>query len=658
MGSLYSTPAFEVFRRALQTEVIKKFRGINAYTTLAALGPEWAQDLLNVVISGSGGLSKLRLPVTLSAAVPGQNTCPNSFWDFQQGNGTRQVIAQFGPALYYYSNDLAVATLIENVAANQGQWSFVTANNIMFGVNGLRTQKWTGASWWGWGIAAPLAAPNAPGVIGGTLSPATGYTYAYAYKNSVTGHVGNRSASSTSTGAQANKGFTVLAVASADPQVDTIVWFRILDGGGDPCRLCVVNLTTGAVTTFASNANVVVTAATANLGITDNSPDSSLDQATIGPLINGLPLAGKYLAVGQGRVFIANLPGAPQDILYSGYEQILIGRPEESFPSNNRLRLSIGAEQISGIGVLQSGVVAFSQTGRMYMLRGAVEDITLNVPVAFSAYLEELPWTLGCASHFTVQVTPYGMVWLAGDKTIQLFDGRSEPIDISPGVYPLLRRITPGTEGSCVAAYFNWLERDLYVLLAAVDGSLSINRIFFFAFNKAVGSDQIETVETFISDLPATIPGAVPWVGMLTTSKLQRMLCIAAQGFIKQLPVSSDTEGGLTKDLTIIPATNGNLNAYWRSGYFGNEQPFRSKLFRWGRMISDQGSFSQTLRFVDDDVRTLLQPEIIGPIQMVGSKLGLNRRAKRLAVEINFPAKDAPANVIELQMSHIGTSDR
>jgi hypothetical protein len=193
-----------------------------------------------------------------------------------------------------------------------------------------------------------------------------------------------------------------------------------------------------------------------------------------------------------------------------------------------------------------------------------------------------------------------------------------------------------------------------------VNGSLSVNRLFMFAFNKTVGTDQVESVETFISDVPSTLPGAVPWIGLITTSKLQRMLCIGAQGFIQQLPVSSDTVGGLTQDLTIIPATNGNLNAYWRGGYFGNDSPQRSKMFRWLRMISDQDpkNFHATLRFVDDEQRTFLQPEIIGPLQFPSSRLGMNRRAKRASVEINFPAQDAPANVIELTVASIPTSDR
>lgn len=666
MGGFYSTPAFEVFRRALVTQTIKRFRGINSYSALTQLGPEWAQDCLNVIVSGSGGLSKFRLPVIVTPAIPVFNSGPASFWDFQQGNGTRQVLANFGGEFYYYAGDLGAVTKIATGGGFVGPWSIVVANNILFGMNGSTAFKWTGAAFLGWGSPAPTQAPAAPGTVAGALSPATGYQYGFAIKLSTTGHVGNISPLSPSTGAQANKGFTVVSPVNPTPQNDTIVWFRNLDGGGDMYRLAEVNVVTGVVTTFAANASVVITLGTGNLGITDNTPDSGLDQSTRGPLINNPPLIGKYVAQGQNRVAIFNLTtgsgtqtAAPQDFIYSGYEHIFIGRPEESFPPNNRIRLSIGAEEIAGGGILQAGVVAFSRTGKMFMVRGLLEDIDLTTPVSFSSYMEELPWTLGCASHFTIMSTPYGLLWLAADKTIQMFDGRSEPVDISVGVYPYLRRITPGQEQNAIAAYFNWLERDIYFLMVAVDGSLTPNRLFMFAFNKQVGSDQIDTVEAFVADIPFTLNAQ--WVGAITTATKQRLLCLGAQGFIQNLPIVSDTVNGITKDYTINPATSQNLSAFWRGGYFGNEQPERSKMYRWARLITDQDpkAFKMTFRMVDDEDRTLVTPEILGPmLPSFKTKYSINRRAKRCSAEINFPAVDAPANVLELQMPAIGTSDR
>jgi hypothetical protein len=673
--SLYSTPAFELFRRGLVVQSIQRFRGINSYTTLAQLGPEWAQDLLNVVISGSGGISKLRLPVNLSPAVANFivgagnfNFGPQFFWDFQQANGTRQVLAAFNYGglwgFYAFSNDLAIAA--QQGALDQGatQWSAVTANNILFLASGVNMWKYTGTQIQAWGLLVPTAAPSNPTAAAGNLSPATGYSYGFSNMNSATGEVSNISPVSGSTGAQTNKKFTTTEPNAwyNSQGTDSIVWFRNLDGGGDWFRLAQVNQATGAVITFGAGASVVAsTSLSVGDTITDNSPDSALDQTTRGPLLNNPPPVGKFLAQGQGRVIVMNLKGAPNQAAYSGFEQIFLGRPESCFPPNNLLNLQIGADDIAGGGILQSGVVMFSRTGRMFMLRGQMEDISLLVPVNFTQYLEELPWTLGCASHFTIHATPYGLVWLAGDKTVQLFDGRSEPVDISAGIYPYLRRITPGTEQNCVASYFNWLERDWYVLLAAVDGSLSNNRAFFFAFNKQPGTDTIESVEAFVSDLPAQIAGSVPFIGLITTSKFQRMLCIGAGGRIQQLPVTSDTVGGVTLDMTINPPTNGVLSAYWRGGYFGTDSPYRSKSWRWARLLSDQDpkTFSLVMRYVDDEQRTFLNPEIKGPFKLSASKLGLNGwRAKKASVEIDFPATDAPCNVLELQVAAIPTSDR
>jgi hypothetical protein len=902
-----STPTFELFRRGLLVQTIQQFHGINAFSSLPLLGPDWAQDLNNVIVSGSGSLQKFRLPVKLSAAIAGMNSGPNSFWDFQQATGLRQVIAQFGESLYYYTNDLAAVTLIETNPQDIGQWSFVEANNILFGTNTLRAMKWLGAvpagstaplwenwgiqpaatpptvstntsnaqditgvlldgstayvqaplvsypsfpkifsweiwfkttaavyqgifgltytpsggaydriawmdsagfvhfsvlqngttnyssigstaafndgnwhqlcitldanrvgsmyidgalqvqsngqmvtsltepnhltywvwgaangpgfptnsffsgdlshaswwyntvltaakfashysdfttgsqaiyeaavladsptsSWWMKDVSGPTAVDSADGnngtyegtftysqssAIAGGITPTYGYEYGYAFENSTTVHVGNVSPASSSSGPLSHVTFVAQAQPPnpADAQIDTIVWFRTQDGGGDLFRLCSVNLATGAVTTYGTNS--VLSAQLLNgsyLQLTDASPDVALDTTTLGPLINNPPLLGNYLATGQSRVFIANLIGAPQDIIYSGYEQILLGRPEESFPPNNRLRLSIGAETLAGIGVIHAGVVAFSQTGRMYMLRGAVEDISLEVPIAFTSYLEELPWTLGCFSHFAIKSTPYGLIWLAGDKTVQLFDGHNPPVDLSQGIYPYLRRITPGTEAQTVAAYYNWLDRDWYTLLVCTDGSLTPNRLFTFALNisRSEGLNTIQSVEAFISDVPNVLPGGASWVGLLTTSKLQRILCLASGGYIQQLPVSPDTQNGLTQDYTINPATTGQLNAFWKGGYSGNDSPQRSKMWRWARLATDQGGFQLMAYMVDDEGRKFINPEIIGPMKVEG-RTGINNRAKRMAIEILFPPQDAPANVLELQVAQVPTADR
>lgn len=737
-SGFYSTPAFEIFRRGLTVQTVKKFRGLNAYLPLTQLTPDVASDLLNVIVTSSGQLSKLRIPIPLSSPIAGQGNGPYSFWDFQQGNGVRQVLAHFGSAIYSFDPAFVTPTLIENNGINAPPWSFVEANNILFGANGNRMQKWTGTAWQQWGINTPATTPtvgtiaqtgavnilNAPpphgitnagqtvsevivtanpnvslgqsviiagnsnGVFNGTwvaaspsqplgpnfffwvtipgvtgfqtgdggtalpvVNPTVGWSWAYAYKNSVTGHVSSISPVSPASIPAAGFAAQITAAAPTDPQVDTLVWFRTLDGGGDYFRQCEVTLATGAIA-FA-NGGPETAAQVGGAGpfivLNDNgTPDSTLDQTTRGPVINNPPPQGTYLTVAQGRIFVAGLVGGQQVVAYSGYEQILIGRPEESFPPNNRLLLSIGAEAVAGLGTLHSGVVMFSSTGKMWMLRGQMEDITLSTPIIFTQFFEEMPWTLGCLSHYTIQSTPYGLVWLAGDKTVQFWSGQSAPIDISEPIYPLLRSITPGTEKLCAGSFFNWLERDWYALTCATGGSASPNTIFFFSME--ADSQQIDI---FTVTLPAN------WIGVQSTPSLQRRLLISNGGIISEIPVRATDINGITNDFTTYPPTSGVLRAYWRSGYFGNDQPEQSKMWRWSRMVTDGGtpSYQHQFRFVDD-TNLIQAPAILGPVPAQTMRTPMNQRGYRASVEIDFPEADASMNVLELQVAFIGTSQR
>ena len=209
------TPAFTLFRRGLVTQAVQRFRGLNAFRALTELGPDWAQDLLNVIVSGAGYLSKMRLPITLSPDK-GFRRGPDSFWPFQQSNGTRQVLVQFGESLYHFDNDLTAATLIETSPLDIGPWSFTKANNMLFGANGQRMMKWTGANWQPWGGTGPTLPPSPPAPALGNLSPAFGYIWAYAWKNSVTSHVTNISPLGPTSGSVNNTQFVLKAAALGD----------------------------------------------------------------------------------------------------------------------------------------------------------------------------------------------------------------------------------------------------------------------------------------------------------------------------------------------------------------------------------------------------------------------------------------------------------
>jgi hypothetical protein len=736
-NSFYSTPAFELFRRALTTVAVTQFRGMNSFQTQNNVQPNFALDCNNVIVSDSGGLEKFRLPVVISPNIQ-QPSGPQSFWDFQylaSGVPTRNVVANYFNSLYSLSwqpNGQFNAVLIKTDPTLAGPWSMVEANNILFMANNVVMQKWLGTgSLEQWGIFAPggtyansntpglapsvsaeavsfaidhvnvvngtinvfpgsvgefdfligtaqpiqftvagsalvalngmtialsggpltvdfghvqflfgtvTGIPNAANQAGGTLALAGpgallfGHQWAYAYENSVTGHIGNRSALSTNTGAIASLPQFLTATAPTDPQVDTIVWYRNLDGGGVMFRVPNPNNNGG---------NWPI--AQGGLFLLDNFPDVDLDTLTQANLINNPPPICKYLCKWQGRIIGANLLGAAQTFFWTGYEQILSGRPEESVPSNNMINLAIGAEEIAGVGAIMPGVVFWSSTGTMWMLLGALQDITQNAPVLWTDYLEEMPWTMGAYSHNTVCATPGGLVWLAQDKSVNVFNGVSAPQCISEAIVPLLASITPGTEQLAVGCYFNWQSRNWYGLIIAVNGSFTLNKIVFFALEQTT-----QNIDIFPTDIQAD------FISVLQTPNGQRMLTISQNGQLYQLPVNSMTTGGVNLNPT---ETAGELPARWKSGWFGTDYPYRSKMWRQGVLIADNQGFSATVRYVDYRERTFRKPEVINQ-ELEDEIIELNNRAHLMSIEINFPKQDIDCAVLELHAGYIGTSDR
>ena len=616
--------------RNLTTHTVRKFRGLNVWTSLADLGPDWATALLNVIPSSSGGVEKLRIPVVLGAS--GTNQQPARFKQYQNGYGTRQTVTQQGISLIAYSATW-VPLLMNQDALNAALYDFIEANNLFFGTNGAKSFKWDGANFTKWGIAAPADTPvlGATGV--GVLTFVNGgREYQIAYGNSITGHVSNSGPTSAATGNLTNNNQVVTGVAPTDPQVDTAYLFSTTDGGG----------------TFYLNQSITITPLSA-ISFTDNTPDANLNVAVVAPTINNPPPLGLYLANFQGRVIIMNLPGTDaQGAAYSGYEWILLGRPEESFPPANRIHLAIGADNLRGGGACTTGFVFFSQSNQMFLLRGTLQDITTTAPVQLTTFLQQLPWLMGCFSHFSIQSTPQGMVWLASDLTIQIYDGTNEPQELSINIRPILRTITQGTESNARSAFFKFLERQWYCLAVATNGSLTNNLIIVLDLDP--NSDT--NCGIFVSNLQADD------IGVIYDANSERELIINALGIMYKFLAASDTQGGISNP---ISATAGTLAGYYQTGPFGNDAPQNIKMFRWVTVVTDQAGFMVQSLLIgeDDDFRypTLL-PEG-GPAALPESgKFPVNWKGRRIMHLIQFPAADVSANLLEVQNASIAVAER
>jgi hypothetical protein len=515
-------------------------------------------------------------------------------------------------------------------------WSFYCD---IHGGGNLTLQSVGGVTLWGFGATItepvtgftdsgmPVPTENTTGE--GTTEPdpltlTVGRKYRIAYGNSMTGHVGAASDASASSGAVAADAIELTIPNSDDPQVDLIYVFATMDGGEDYYLNFIIAPSLGPSTV-----------------ITDQTKDADLNTAIIAPMLNYPPAVCKYVAKFQGRMFCFGNEEAPQDIWFSGYERIFLGRPEESFPPNNRIRLGIGADVMRGAGETQAGIVFMSRSDEMYMLRGTIEDRTTDEPIQYTADLEELPWNQGCASHYSVVKSPYGMVWLASDKSVKIFDGTNEPKTISEAVNPILRSITPGTEEMVQGVFFCFLEKEVYILLCAIEGETRCNRILIFDLNPdkdenfgctplAVRADSIRVVED--------------------ENGLNHVL-ILQDGILKELTILTDTTGGITNEYT---ATDEIVPAYWFGGYFGQSNPEVVKCFRYGKLITDQIGFRVVLRLIhEENGYTFREPYRTDPQLIDGTHIEADLKGRRLGVDIWFPEQDVSANVLELTMLHI-----
>lgn len=475
----------------------------------------------------------------------------------------------------------------------------------------------------------------------GTAGPPTptsatlgGFSARYSYKNSVESTESSMSPIGNYTGSFAGPnriGFS--GTPPTDPQVDTVCWYITLDGGA----------------TWFLSAEIPYAANTAGVIPTHGygaSGQSILSNQVTGSLINNPPPVGKYLIKWNGRVIIINLVGAKSRAAYSGYEQILRGRPEQCYPPNNQLVFDIGAQELSGGGAYNGGVLFFSEGNRAFQLTGMLEDVILSAPVIFTAFLQEMSWDQGMASHESGATTPFGFIWLASDFTVQIYNGAGMPQCLSQGVDPILRRINKTVKSLCRGDHFNYLERDWYVLSVPLDSSTQCNALIIFDLT------ALDNYGVFIFDQP------MDWVGVVEDSISAFHLSIGVSGHVWDLLVSSDTVAGVTP-LSSVYHTTSILTAFWRGGYYGSDTSSTFKLFRRGKIVADQPGFTASVNVVNDEDLGYNNPQVINfPVLDNGNRFSVDWHGTKAQIQVNFPNTDGSANMTELQLEWVEVGKR
>jgi hypothetical protein len=82
------------------------------------------------------------------------------------------------------------------------------------------------------------------------------------------------------------------------------------------------------------------------------------------------------------------------------------------------------------------------------------------------------------------------------------------------------------------------------------------------------------------------------------------------------------------------------------------------KMYRRGRVVADQPGMTVQLRLIDDDTYKFRNPQYLNSALDSSGKFSINRKMKRVSVQMNWPIQDESLNVLELQMSFIPGADR
>lgn len=468
----------------------------------------------------------------------------------------------------------------------------------------------------------PDAGPFARATFTEGLTAATGYFYRFSAGFTKTAHWSTASQVSALIGPLVSQSPVLLLPTQTDPQVNQFAVFRNLDDGGD--WFLEDTLPVLAASPFAGRAAYLDL-------ISDDILESS---AQTPPYDNGVAPFAKYLCASLDRILACGIAGNPNVVAYSGYDSINFGRPQESWPVFNSIAIGQGETAPNGIGLTRYGAVVFTSNSDLYIIRGTLSDVTVSAPTPPSFVVQHLPFRIGCYSHFSIQSTSSGLVFLDDALRLMLFDGYYEPQLINPALAAVLARMTPGSQDLIASTFIKLTDRQWYIISLPVDGSPQ-NNLTIIVDRTA---DEERNTGAWLTTLSLD-----DVVSVLNRDGTRHLLCAESQrvdgsyanlaGWVTSFPL---TFSPADDPSTLIPS------ASWLSGYFGikdedglDEFSFY-KLFRYIQATCDTGLLHANVHLVDRDTYTFDNPLVLPVDFETGTYGGVNFKARAMAVELIF----------------------
>lgn len=369
---------------------------------------------------------------TMSAVVT--TSAIHSAFQYEQEDGSRFILFGQGTALKEMElGSVGTVTQLATLSASD-QFNAFFANNQLFLGNGTDKKFYDGTTLRDIGIRSPTQS-EADAVTVSTDSGAgswvqtalTGYQLYMMYWNATTQHAGNRIEIGSRfevTTSPIQVVLTGLPDLSGEDTEFLKVIGRTPDGGGPPSPLVDTN-------------NDFITVANAATGATFTV--STIDATLEMPTRNGLPPNFSKCAYAMGRAYCIDSDN-PSDILYSTSEfdiigSVIIGRPEQSWPPNNRLPTP-NAEAAQAMHEVDNDIWVWTRNMVMIYTELGASNLSNASPLPALRGM----WVGGIAGQRAFIKTPYGPYWVSHDREL-MTRGQNGPIVVSGEYAALLKKL-------------------------------------------------------------------------------------------------------------------------------------------------------------------------------------------------------------------------
>ncbi len=431
---------------------------------------DWGTGSVNV-----GGFMASLLPTNVAGPV-------QQIYDFQRDVDNKQfVFVQSGGVIYAMQADGtgSVALATGETVAHQ----FVDNAFACYSSNGVNAYRYVDVAGtltkYNWGIQPPSTAPSVA-VGSGSLTLTYGRTYVYCYVSRYTDSLGiqrlsisSPSPTSAFSGPVVSGSVNLTSIAaSTDPQVNYIWIFEVTDSA----------INTSATYFFAAE----IANGTTSYG--DTLPDTALDQTRVAPFENFAAPPAPILEIFQNRIFAAN----GSLIQFSGYSEITIGIPEESWPAVNFFNVPSGKRTVNAMITQTQGSI----------LSMGTEDWWYNFTGYNAATFTEQDRVAspGPCGPLAVCNTPFGVAYLSRSQQLWLWRSGGQATDISkdiastlPGTYGM-EDIDPTTIQNSIVRWFQFGKMSLLLVFCrtkdAPDQNLNLVQLWSIVGKAEASSGQ------------------------------------------------------------------------------------------------------------------------------------------------------------------------